>query len=299
VSKAKRLREERAAATEEQALAEAELPQFASESFSRKLDRAKTHIDALEDSIKGWLQTDAYTIAEEREAETGDYVFRAKITQPLDEDWSLLIGDAVHNLRSALDHIAYRLAHDGYEAQNPGGTIPIGHQRRIMFPVVAFSNDERLSVEDFYTKVIVGQLRYVPSAAAACIEALQPYKRSAADPGADPLWVVNDLDVIDKHRKLHTTAIAHPLRGIQATVGDRVKGIWINPWPVEHDAVVMRWNVESASGKTVKPQARLAREIALKEGPPTATKTDVIGLLRTCHRDITDNVVPALAQFLG
>jgi hypothetical protein len=299
VGKAKRIRAEHNAAREDQAQVQAEATRFALESFSRKLDRAETHVDALEDSIKRWLESGAYTLVKKFDAETGDQVVRAKITEPLDEDWPLLIGDAVHNLRSALDHIAYRLAYDGYQAQNPGGTLPPGHQRRIMFPIVAVSNDAQLSVGDFYAQAIRGQLRYVTSAPAARIAALQPYKRSPADPTADPLWIVNDLDVIDKHRKLHTAAIAHPLQAIQTTVGDYVKKLWINPWPVENDAEVLRWNVISASGKAVKMQAQLSRHITLTEGPPAAKQTDVIGLLRRCHRDIADNVVRELAPFLG
>ncbi len=298
MSKANRIQAERAAAREEQALAEAELPPLASESFSRKLDRAETHIDALEYSIKRWLQSDAYTLVKKFEPETRDQVVRAKITQPFDEGWPLLIGDAVHNLRSALDHIAYRLAYDGYQAQNPGGTIPAGQQRRILFPVVAVSNDDRLSVEDFYAQGIKGQLRYVASGPAARIEALQPYKRSPANPCADPLWIVNDLDIIDKHRKLHTAAIGPPLRSLQTTLGTDIKQLRVNVGPVENDAEVLRWNARSPSGKAVKIQAQLSRHIALAEGPPAAKQTDVIDLLRTCLRYVTDTVIPELAPFL-
>lgn len=263
------------------------------------MHRAKLHIEAVAQPIQRWLQSDAYTLAEHFEPKTGDHVLEAKITKPLGQDWPLIIGDAVHNLRSALDHIAYQLALDSYQAQHPGEAIPLGHQRRIMFPVVATSNDPKLSVDDFYAQVIKGQLRYVPPEAAAAIEALQPYKRSPSDPAGDPLWIVNELDAIDKHRKLHPVAVANPLRHLAIGGGNvHIKLLDIKGGPVENDREIMRWNIEAIGGQSVQMDRHFSRHIALTEGPQVAQNSDMVALLLACYADIADNVVPALAAFL-
>lgn len=292
MGKARRLREQR---EREVAVESSPYPPDA-RSFALKMHRAKAHIDDLADSVETWLGSDAYTISEEVEPQTGDHVLRAHITKPLDPGWPLTVGDAVHNLRSALDHIAYQIALDGYQAQHPNGTIPLGHQRRIMFPIVAASNDPKLSVDEFYRQVIKGQLRYVPPDPAAVIETLQPYKRSPDDPARDLLWVVNELDVIDKHRKLTSAAVANPLRSMQVTGGDvHIKKLHMGGEPVENDREVMRWNIEAMTATPVQINRQFSRHIALTEGPQLA---HLVGLLRACYADINESVVPALAAFL-
>lgn len=300
MGKAKRLREERAERERHAEEQRARQDRIASASYSRKLDWAKSKIDALEDSIQGWLQGDAYTLVEYTEAVTGDQVLEAKITEPPPEEWPLMVGDAVHNLRSALDHVAYQLALDGYQADRPGEAIPAGHQRRIMFPIVAVSNDPRLSVEEFYAQVVKAQLRYVPDSAAAAIQTLQPYERTPAAPLTDPLWAVNEIDVIDKHRKLHTTAVAFPIKEFSIGGGDvHIKNLKIGGGSVEDNSEVMRWNVESIGVTPVKMEGRFSRHIGLTDIPAgDYGSVDVVQVLRVCHHYIAHTVIGALKAFL-
>lgn len=300
MGKGKRVRTERAAERAERAIVAAQEARIGSADFSRKLNRAKAQIDTLEESIQGWLQGNAYALVEELEPETGEYVLKAKITEPPSDQWPLIVGETVHNLRSALDHIAYSMAFDGYKAQHPGGSgIPANHQRRIMFPIVAASNDARLTVEQFYAQVAVGQLRYVPGPAAASIEGLQPYKRSAGNPTGDPLWVINELDVLDKHRKLATVAIANPLQSLQIGGGDvHIKKLYIGGGPVEHDSEIMRWAIEGIGGASVKMERQFARFVALGEGPGESTRSEIVWLLRSLHNYVANTVLPELTPFL-
>lgn len=265
-------------------------------SFEMKLCRAKAHIDAVKKAVEGWLQSDAYTLRAYVEPETGDHVLRAKINEALDPRWALVVGDAVHNLRSALDHIAYQLALDGYEAHNAGRAIPRAHQRRIMFPIVAVSNDSRMTVEKFYAQGIKGQLRYIADDSRDAIEALQPYKRRPSDPCSDPLWVVNELDVIDKHRKLNPTAIASPLDNLG--VVDHlasIKHLAVYGGTVKDGDELMRW---SGGGTQMDPDRYFSRQIALAEGPQVAQETDLLTVLGVCYADILQDVVPALEPWL-
>jgi len=88
-------------------------------SFYLKLDRAYEHSKALEDEATGWIKAKPYGIVDEPDPETTpDWVsarhhhrrFRVTRVDPVPDRFSILIGDCVHNLRSALDHLALALA---------------------------------------------------------------------------------------------------------------------------------------------------------------------------------------------
>jgi hypothetical protein len=301
MSKGERLRAARAATKADDEAQAALKKRIMSADFSRKLDRAEAHIDTLEDSIHRWLESDAYSLVENLNAQTGEYVLEAKLTKPPCDSWPLLIGDAVHNLRSALDHIAYTLALNGYQIQNPGAMIPPNHQKRIQFPIVATSNDPARNVEQFYAQVIIGQLRYVPGPAATCIESLQPYKRSPTDPASDPLWIVNELDVIDKHRKLHAVAVANPVQGFSIGQGGgtvEIKDMEISGGTVESDRVLMRFTIGSQTTMPLHMERQFARYVALADGPVGATTGEVVSILRGLVENVKNTVVRELTQFL-
>ncbi len=109
---------------------------------------------------------------------------------PVPVDFQVSIGQVLYNLRSALDHLAWQLviANNG----NPG--------KSTSFPIVDDVLDERGNVR---TLKIGGGVH--PNAW-ALIEAAQPYHRTD-DPTLDPLWILNELGNIDKHRLLIVLAM--------------------------------------------------------------------------------------------
>jgi hypothetical protein len=99
-----------------------------------KIKRGREHMEAVEQAVNDWLGTDAYTISREIDPETGDTVRRAQIKGSPPNCISLLIGDAVQNLRSALDHTVYALA------ESRLGTLSIEIEEGLMFPIVGNQN---------------------------------------------------------------------------------------------------------------------------------------------------------------
>ena len=163
-----------------------------------KLKRASEHVEALKDSIDCWLGTDAYTISREIDPETRDTVRWAKIKSPPPPELALLTGDAVHNLRSALDHTVY------YLAERNLGTLTNEIEEALMFPIVGNQNrkgepaDGSAIFKDFLRRN-PGPLTGVPASARSFIEREQPYQW--ADTPDTPnafkyhwLWVLHDLD---------------------------------------------------------------------------------------------------------
>jgi hypothetical protein len=111
---------------------------------------------------------------------------------PLDE-WALILGDAIHNLRSALDVLVW--AHVDTAALNDK------QARQIAFPVWS----EREAWDGGAARV----LRTVPNDVVGRIEECQPFRRPPSERAGDGLHLLNGLDNTDKHR-LALTASARP-----------------------------------------------------------------------------------------
>jgi hypothetical protein len=114
-------------------------------------------------------------------------------------EWGIILGDAVHCLRSALDHLVYGLAGD------PGG--------RTQFPIFTKKKDWVTRAPAMYWSVLEPLV--------AIIDDAQPYHDGevAAD---HPLAILRTLSNLDKHRAIPAVALV-PYNN-EATV-ERVVGI--------------------------------------------------------------------------
>lgn len=156
-----------------------------------KIGRAFHHFDILKKAVEAFFANKPYSLVIEPDAERSRQIIRLRDTRqaPVGE-WALIIGDCVHNLRSALDYIAWELA----------GSDPADNMT--LFPIC----DNSKSFEEARKR----RLKRVPEEPLALIEGLQPYH--AADPHKNVLWAVQTLDATDKH-KLLTLTVALPTGG--------------------------------------------------------------------------------------
>jgi hypothetical protein len=75
-----------------------------------KLSRAKHHFETLRREIVPLEQRDTYTIGFEVDADAGKYTFYVHgLDATPKPDWGLVVGDCLHNARTALDYLAVRL----------------------------------------------------------------------------------------------------------------------------------------------------------------------------------------------
>lgn len=149
-----------------------------------KVERADKHIAELESTIKGFIDGDPYEVLGEEEAETGHLVLRLHEKIPLpSRNISLIAGDAVHNLRSALDLLYCALVKDN------GGTPGTDDAFRISKHRKSFESGALPEIE-----------KRLSSGAFKVMSNLQPYRG-----GHNPFWQLHQLDIIDKHRLLLTT----------------------------------------------------------------------------------------------
>ena len=272
-------------------------------SFSRKVDRAGKHIEDLSQIANSWLGTDAYRLVPKSDSKTGRTVVSANISEPPPFELSLVAGDAVHALRSALDHLALELA----VAVSEDGLDP-GIESSSEFPIFPFEKGtERGS--DLFNRVQkktgepapgsgLHKLRGIDGEAVKAIEGIQPYHRGTAY-AEDPLWVIHELDRIDKHRRLHLIGYAMGSVGIgagpdgTAYLGSVQFSKMGHSGPVENGTVVADFTASADSHF----QLNFTREIALSEATlPNANR--LVPTLSQLRDYIRDRVIPLLSPFL-
>ncbi len=154
-----------------------------------KLDRAEVHLAALEAQIASVIEGYEASIVREPDGE-GRVLFRLHDPPTIPDDMSTILGDFVHNLRAALDHLAWELV----DAPNDN----------TMFPVLLAEPTEPRYASKL-KPLLAGTTRGVD----AIVRDAQPYKRG--DRRSDhPLAVLHRLDIIDKHKELLPGVVAQP-----------------------------------------------------------------------------------------
>jgi len=144
-----------------------------------KIERAKEHLRNLENIALACRGKTLHIVLPQDNSKAGDIIPKRREDVPVYSFEMLAVaGDAIHSLRSALDHLAYQLAIIG------SGKPP---SRRVEFPIA--------KDRDTYEAEKARKVEGIRPEAIEAIDALKPYKG-----GNDTLWRIHQLDNIDKHR---------------------------------------------------------------------------------------------------
>jgi hypothetical protein len=159
---------------------------------SEKVKRARENIKNLATEIRRCLEDKDY-----RKVTKFDENFElSSVTvfgPPVPAHISVLIGEIAHHLRSSLDHLVWALVLENKKKGTP----------KTEFPIFRTKPEGKEPIAAFERKI-----ELIRSDCAQAIRDLQPYNRTI--PTDDPLWLVFELDRIDKHRLLvSTVAQAH------------------------------------------------------------------------------------------
>lgn len=165
------------------------------ENVEMKFARAKRHADELRLACEAFLATEPYSYTRTVEGGSGPglgavHVFRWKTFQTPPRELGLIAGDAIHNARSALDHLAVHI--DAWGARLAGRGYSERDERRVQFPITT-------SPEDFETAKL--RLPNATPEAIESIESFQPYKVSGSPDMAESR-LLSELDNVDKHRSI-------------------------------------------------------------------------------------------------
>jgi hypothetical protein len=148
-----------------------------------KIERAKKHIRDLDREKTTFLASDAYKVTPEFYVEQNTTAYFLDECLSMPNGISLLIGDAAHNLRTALDYLACSLI------PSVAGKAPASH---IYFPICK-------GLKEYKTESR-GKTKGMPETFKQRIDAFKPYGG-----GDNRLWGLHQLDIADKHRLLTTT----------------------------------------------------------------------------------------------
>lgn len=262
-----------------------------------KLKRAREHLEALSNELAAFTAGEPQRIAHEPNADGSEHIFRAKVRKEPPPFLSVIIGDALQNMRASLEHLAWGLAF------RDKGSTP---SRFTGFPIY------RTYADFFEVSKKSGTYSYRSGAhkiseitdvrVQTTIQELQPYKRR--NPDEDWLFILNELARIDRHQSLGVVGAVNP----SVTYGWRKSGtrgpfvmepsvirrteVWLLK-PFEHDAVLgdFRFNEPKMEVDFKSPPHITFRD----EGP--AKSRHVLGTLTSIRRHIERVVVPKLERF--
>jgi hypothetical protein len=240
-----------------------------------KVERAKKHILDLDQRIRAFCDSNPYTIAAKPHplaaiAHTTLYV---ATVDPVPEDLALIIGDAIHNLRSSLDHLAWQLV-------EAGGGVP---NKSTYFPICQSSHQ-------YVSAMGSGDLARIPPGAEHALFVIQPYVT-----GIDTLSILHELDIFDKHRLLITAISTLDRWGVDLARSrtlwfDKNRFIALTP---NHDIV----NIPTSTYERQRHEDfKLGVDIAFSE-PKIVEGIMVVSLLSKIA-DFVDGVVTDFEPFL-
>jgi hypothetical protein len=163
-----------------------------------KIRRAQVHLSELGNAIEEFVGSKPYESIHDFESEPGHHLARFNIAERPPLWWSPIIGDVVHNLRSALDHLAWQLViRNGRNPESARSQFPIF--TRDPFDLSAHdSPKEAKRARDAWRN----QTRGMHRGDIKFLKGLQPY--DSPDPVDEhPLARLNQFSNWDKHREFH------------------------------------------------------------------------------------------------
>jgi len=245
-------------------------------SVEAKIERAKQHFNQVQGAIDVWKSERHFEGFYERSEDGRTHYLKAKLTgsMPPVEEWALLIGDGITNLRDSLDHLIY-------QASNPDLNNPA--HPKAAFVIARKSTSFRNEAKE--------KLAGISEATRAVIETLQPHNRPHRFVAPSLLKVINDFAVTNKHMLL-LPVFAMP---------SKFKAAIVTEAPVTGRVTILRANIEDGSVifayETERPESGVSfrveeidLDIGLVHESPSTVPAHISG------RSPTRLLIPALIQ---
>ncbi len=247
----------------------------------RKIERAEHHLADLKAAIDKWgtSKEGNNRVIVDHQPKGKQIILRHGEVMPDDIEWAIIAGDVVHNLRSALDHMVCQLS-----ILNDND---ISCCRDTYFPICICKSD--------FTKAHRFVEPLLSPEAFAAIQELQPYnaaKLRGVEPSVSNLWILSQLDIIDKHRMLviigkhfRATAIAYRFND-GATVNVPVDDVWR---PLRDGAEMARIDISKLSpsdNDKMHLQCDTEVQVFFRETGCGVDGIEVISALEPCIRHV-------------
>lgn len=179
-----------------------------------KVKRAKEHIADVDAQLRAFYSTEPYKVGATIQPETRRPVYYVTRAHPTPESVPLVAGDAIQNLMSALDYLAYQIICSD-TADNPP------NPNWIYFPIA----DDAMK----YESKKAGKMRGAAKDSFDVIDGLKPYRG-----GNSLLWMLYKLNNVEKHRLLLT--VGSQAAGVH--IGQMVSPYLAGVFPAEAIALI-------------------------------------------------------------
>ncbi len=158
-----------------------------------KIERAKKHLLELDSKLNAFRAANPYKLATKHDPRTGNLIYYVASVDATPQLFSTVAGDAIQNLRTALDYLHQQLWMVGTNNDAP-----------CRGKAVSFYFDGNPG-SNYYSKSALLELDGLRQNAKEALMRLEPYKGGKGN----DLWMLNTLSNIDKHRLLFTVGAAY------------------------------------------------------------------------------------------
>jgi hypothetical protein len=253
-----------------------------------KYTRGSEHLNALVDLVEAWMSETTYKTVSVLDPKSSGLVrcqnYVAEVRGPELPELADVLGDCLHNFRGELDHVIW------FASTFPSGDPP-RNPRDVGFPL-------SLKKSSYAGK----GLHAVTPSVSAIVETLQPYH--AGDKAKyHPLWILSELNRIDKHREVHAVSYAALISEITVSnlpFGSSFEAVEIGP--IEDELVLARVltpSSQSQSDVTVNIEATHAVAIMETETTPFVPLISTLNDIRDAVWTAASGVISALVTDFG
>ena len=165
--------------------------------IERKIARADEHLVVLHEQMLAWDARQPWRLVPETHDQGRKHVVRLRFLEPIPVDWAVILGEAIHNLRSALDQAVYWLTVEWNGAPLQGTSFPVYRRKR------DFMASNKKPPRGWSSSGGMYKIRGVGPGPHTFIERLQPYPQRDRWFYCRDLRTVHDLWNQDKHRLVH------------------------------------------------------------------------------------------------
>jgi hypothetical protein len=243
-----------------------------------KLVRAQQHVDELRDTVRKAQGGSQHEIVDAYDPKTpNEIILKARVNKSPDPYWGAILGDAIQNCRSVLDHIYTALV-------DAAGR----NSSRAYFPIYKTPGEFQKSAVPLFKQ------HRIPPIQRTLIETLQPYHGTTRPATDHPAWVLRELANIDKHRALVTQTVIGTSVDVAVTVGGKQIQIppYKKPLVIDDGTELIRLEFFHRGTQEVNVKGRLQTRLYAEGRWPLVLASE--GVLTWVRDDVVARFAPVL-----
>lgn len=237
-----------------------------------KIQRAKHHIRELSNELVDYLKTKPFRVVVEKDPDSSNHLWTLRVKNEVPCHLSVIIGDAIHNLRASLDLLASDLV-----------LMAGGNTNNVYFP---FGDD----ADGFEEMIKKRHLDRAGDDIVGIVRSLKPYKG-----GNEMLRAIHDLDITDKHKTLIPAAHYAGIKNFQMlnASGPMLTINNMHCGPIRDGMVLM--SLPSARNVSIGQTFQPSLKITLNEGPLARDK-DIVEALNE-FTSLTEGIIRTFEEY--